>query len=180
MLPKKVRSLNQYNLRNKNNISKQPMNSTLRINSFVNHMTDKWNAMDDEIKYIGGLNEFTHHLKKKDKKPPKYYCVGDRRSNIHHARMRLRCSLLSDDLHKMKIIDNPSCECGHTTEDATHYLFHCPLYNEERRILDSIDARTPRDAKTFLYGEMNAPNKKNVALFEKISEYIKETKRFDK
>ena len=125
MLPKKIRNLHTYNLRNKNDISKQPVKSTLRMNSFVSHMVDKWNSLDDDIKLTAGLKEFTRHLKKNDKKPPKYYSVGDRKSNIHHARMRMKCSLLSDDLYKMHIIEDPKCACGYANEDATHYLFQC-------------------------------------------------------
>ena len=79
----------------------------------------------------------------------------------------------------MKIVDSPSCICGHDKEDANHYLFQCTLYNNQRRIFDSLDAQTPRDTNTFLYGDKNAPNKRNIEMFEKISEYIKETKRFE-
>ena len=179
MLPRKVREANHYNLRNKNNLSKEPTRSTLRMNSFVTHMTDKWNKLDDEVKYIGGLHEFTQHLKRNDKKPPEHYLIGDRNTNIHHTRMRMGCSLLSADLFNMKIIDSPKCECGHDQEDASHYLFHCNLYTQQRRLLEDIDVIFKRDANTFLHGDANAPKKKNKELFEKISEYIRETKRFN-
>ena len=71
------------------------------------------------------------------------------------------------------------CACGHEKEDATHYLFNCTQYDQQRRIFDNLDAAIPREEKTFLYGKTNAPTKQNIELFEKISEYIRETKRFD-
>ena len=61
----------------------------------------------------------------------------------HHARCvlsRLRCNghslLLSSYLSRIGIIENPSCTaCGHSSQDTSHLILHCPAMDSLRRSL---------------------------------------------
>ena len=179
MLPSKVREHTEYNLRDRHNPRVTNVKSSQHMNSFIPSMTNKWNNTDDNIKYLGGLNELKAHLRKHDKKAPPYYYIGERKYSIHHARMRMNCSLLAADLFNMKIIDSPKCECGHDWENAEHYLFECRLHAHAREILDNIDANIPRDSKTFLCGQEGLTTSMNSKIFKWVIKFIGETKRFD-
>ena len=78
----------------------------------------------------------------------------------------------------MKIIDRKDCDCGHPTEDATHYLFKFPNYTDERRIFAVVDGDFTHDSNTFLFGDASKTIKQNIKLFETVCKYIKSTKRF--
>ena len=58
----------------------------------------------------------------------------------HHARCvlsRLRCNelslLLSSYLSRIGRIENPSCSaCGHSSQDTSHFILHCPATDSLR------------------------------------------------
>ena len=68
-----------------------------------------------------------------------------------HARCvlsRLRCNgqslLLSSYLSRIGRIENPSCSaCGHSSQDTSHLILHCPATDSLRRSLfgDSLSLR---------------------------------------
>ena len=178
LLPHHTRQQSDYNLRNKNQLALHRARTEMLRNSFIPSMTKTWNDLEDSIKYIGSIHDFKSHLRKDDTKPPPYYYAGDRRSQIYHTRMRMGCSSLRNDLFNMKIIDRKDCDCGHPTEDASHYLFSCPNYAEERIIFQDIDNGFSHDSKTFLFGDRSKTVKQNTKLFVTICQYIKNTKRF--
>ena len=74
-------------------------------------------------------------------KVPKYYIQGDKRSSVHHARLRNNCSNLNHDLfiNHLKPISN--CDCGDDVEDAEQYFFKCQRYVEQRLVL--FDSNKP-------------------------------------
>ena len=51
---------------------------------------------------------------------------GDRKSQILHTRLRLKCSSLNNNLFLKNIVDSPICVCGES-ESNHHYLYECPL-----------------------------------------------------
>ena len=61
----------------------------------------------------------------------------------HHARCvlsRLRCNghsvLLGSNLTRIGRIENPSCSaCGHSSQDTSHLILHCPATDSLRRSL---------------------------------------------
>ena len=178
LLPAKTFTKTHYNLRNKHNLTQVKTNNTLYQNSYFPKFSKLWNSLDNNTKYAGNLHEFKKVLRAKDKKPPKYYNTGDRQSQTAYARLRMQCSGLNGHLYIMKVIQDPKCHCGHETEDSHHYLFECPLFNENRRIFNTLDMRIKRDAVTFLYGDPDLPVKLNTVLFSAVTEYIRTTKRF--
>jgi len=74
-----------------------------------------------------------------------WFRVGDRFSNIHHARLRIGSSKLKAHLHfNLFVEDDPSCSCGFEIEDPYHFFFVCPRYAQNRVILfDSISRIAP-------------------------------------
>ena len=106
------------------------------MNSFVTHMSDQWNNLDEDIEYIGGLQEFVHHLKKmtKNTKPLLHQRKENQRPPHQNAH---EMYFLVTDLYKMTIIDSPKCDCGYENEDAYHYFFQCLNYGQQcRRFLE--------------------------------------------
>merc|ERR1711947_35576 len=91
-----------------------------------------WNVQSIQIQDILSANALKRKLKNKEKSP-KYYNSGNRTAQITHARMRMNCSNLNDDMVKRYLSLNRACSCGHDIENAEHYLKECPNYNEERR-----------------------------------------------
>ena len=69
------------------------------------------------------------------KKPNKMYYYGNRHNNRIHARLRMKCSILKDDLYKLHVMDRPLCMCGKSAKTAKHYFFQCKLYSNQRNIL---------------------------------------------
>ena len=60
--------------------------------------------------------------------------------HAHCVLSRLRCNghspLLSSYLSRIRRIENPSCSaCGHSFQDTSHLILHCPATNSLRRSL---------------------------------------------
>jgi hypothetical protein len=122
LLPETTKQRTNYDLRNRNNLSLVKANTTSFQNSYIPITVKQWNNLDENIRFIGSLLDFKHHLKKDDNKVPIYYYTGDRPSQIVHARMRMGCSPLKHDLHTMHILDHGGCECGHEREDCNNFF----------------------------------------------------------
>ena len=104
--------------------------------------------------------------------------TGERKQQIHHARLRNRYSNLNADLFYNHLNDTPYCECEATTEDAEHFFFKCPLFAEQRRAL-FIGTRSfhPLSAHKLLFGIEGRTDKDNSDLFLQVQHFIKSTKR---
>ena len=76
-------------------------------------------------------------------------------------------------------MNNRSCGCGYAVEDARHFFFDCPLYNDQRNNpnagLISFDVT---DLKMLLNGNPNLDNNMNSSVQETVMKYIKDTHRF--
>ena len=179
ILPSKVQARTNYNLRNKHEIQNTKARTTQYQKSFMPTLTKQWNELPDNIKYIGGLQDFKHHLSQNDKKTPKHYYKGPRKYQIITARMRMKCSALNFHLYNMHIVEEKSCSCGHDTEDPDHYFFNCTNYTQPRIILDNIPNRRNLSLKTLLYGNTAISRRDNTLLIDAVAEYLNQSKRFD-
>ena len=141
-----------------------------------------WNDLDNQTRESESLAEFKRILKQRFKPPevPLYFLTGDRFSQVHHARIRNKCSNLNADLSNNHLTANASCRCGSPYEDAEHFFFRCPEYRDQRRQL-FINTRSvhPLSVKKLLFGIETLNNNQNSHLFEEVQRYIKRTKRFD-
>ena len=102
--------------------------------------------------------------------------------NIHHTRIRLGCSKLKSDLHF-----NLFCgrydhfyTCDRVIEDAYHYVFICPNYNDQRLVLlNSVSQITEPRLSYLLRGNYELSVNDNDKLFKHVQTFIQETTRFN-
>ena len=180
LVPPLIGQVTQYNLRNVNNIRTISCNSQLYYNSFLPSTVRAWNDLPDELRNSETLDIFKHRLNVSIKKPPKYFCTGQRTLQIHHTRLRTKCSSLNNHLFTKNIIEDPSCLCG-ALEDTEHYLLHCTLYTEHRnKMIDDISNLIQDDitADLLTYGSTSANNNTNSEIFKVVQSFILKTKRF--
>ena len=76
------------------------------------------------------MSQFKSALNRNLKKTAKRFTVGQRQGQILHARLRLKCSNLKQDLVNNHLEEDPTCpNCRNVNETVEHYLLHCPLFN---------------------------------------------------
>ena len=94
------------------------------------------------------------------------------------------------DLFKHSFQDtiNPLCNCGQTSESATHFFIHCPFFINERRTLHStmrsLDSKllncTDYDlTQTLLLGNTSQILGNNFKIVNASIDYISSSKKFD-
>ena len=153
--------------------------------SFLPEAIRLWNQLPINIKSINDYSKFAAQIVGKKQKIRDSFYYGNRVENVLHARLRMKCSSLRDDLFRLHIIDNPICLCGQAPETDEHYFFWCPLYANQRNCLlnsvdDLPDLRTRNiTTNTLLYGIENGDKETNRKLVDIVHEYIKTTNRFN-
>ena len=111
---------------------------------------------------------------------PSFFLVGDQFQQIHHARIRNKCSSLNCDLFNNHLRDNKHCMCGNLCEDAEHFFFRCPLYTNQRlQLFTDTRQHHPLSCQKLLFGIDNLSAEDNSALFQYVQRYIKLTRRFE-
>jgi hypothetical protein len=186
IVPPTVGDRQRYNLRTGGNISQISAQKQCYFKSFFPATIKEWNMLPLTIRNSPSLNSFERRLKVHFQPPTKmlWFSVGDRFSNIHHARLRIGCSKLKAHLHfNLFVEDDPSCGCGFEIEDPYHFFFVCPRYAQNRVILfDSISRLVPDTAprlSLLLRGDVNLSVDKNTAICEYVQAFIKTTGRFN-
>ena len=66
---------------------------------------------------------------------PKHYLCDPRKLNIVVSQLRCSVSSLNNDLYRVNIISNPSCQCGVDFENINHYFSEGPHYLNIRTTL---------------------------------------------
>ena len=163
MIPPTVAESNNYNLRNRHNIS-QPANRLSKYqNSFFPSTIKTWNTLDLNIREVPTFFTLKKRLQFKyfrNKKIPCYISSGDRYLHVLQSRLRNRCSALNSDLYHANLILNALCSCGKSDETAKHFLLHCYYivknYIVQRNIfligIREISNNLPIDELTLLFG----------------------------
>ena len=91
--------------------------------------------------------------------------------------------------HNFQDCLNPICICGLDIESTSHFLLHCPTFNDERYTLLSTFNKNKTDYKileltkssltqSLLFGNTSFDRKKTLILNATI-EYILSTERFE-
>ncbi len=107
-----------------------------------------------------------------------------------HTRLRLGCSTLNYDKHKIGISDTDRCECGER-ETAYHFLLDCSIDLRKRiRMLDSVmdvlldNNRTEADIdeinniNLYLRGSPRLTLNENTRIFKAVHIFLEDTGRF--
>jgi hypothetical protein len=107
--------------------------------------------------------------------------LGSRKCNIIHTRLRHQCSSLGADLFRANIINDLSCPCGCTLEDAIHYLLECPLYaNARMQLFMNSTPHTVISIENLLFGSDNLTDENNLIVLRNVQKYIHHTNRFER
>ena len=92
--------------------------------------------------------------------------------------MRMGCRQLNSDLHKIGVVESPSCSCGANIETSYHFFFQCNRYVLLRNELQcKIITLGNFNLKTLLFGT-NGTTSQNEDIFKAVHKYIKYSGRF--
>ena len=171
----------RYNLRIKKPLKIPYCRLETFSRSFFPRTAKHWNDLPDRVRSANSLFEFKQHFKREPPDLLPLYYYGERWPSIHHARMRIGCSKLRNDLcNNLRVIDNSNCDCGNPNETAHHYFLECPLFNHERASLTNhLVGLTTVTLSHLLYGNKALNMNENKRVFEAVHEYIARTKRFN-
>ncbi len=149
--------------------------------SFIPFASRLWNNLSNHIRTVSSVIEFKQLLYLNEHKPNKLYYFGERFPSIHHARLRIGCSGLNDDLcTKLHVVSDSICECGFPVENAEHYFLHCPLYQHEREVLiNQLQVHTDVTLEHILYGNPHLSQTINCEMFYAVHTFIVDTQRFN-
>ena len=90
--------------------------------------------------------------------------------------------------HNFQDCLNPICSCGLDIEPTSHFILHCPTFNDERctllSTLNNIDCKLLELTKsslsqTLLYGNTLFDKEKNTRILNATIECILSTGRFE-
>ena len=104
----------------------------------------------------------------------------ERKLNSAIIRLRIGHYGLSQHLHRLKLEDSPSCECGQV-EDIKHVLMFCPKYYSARVILKQAlsNLKIPFHLDRLLGSDKDSPDKVKI-LFRHIAFLLKSTKLIER
>jgi hypothetical protein len=170
-----------YNLRHKQALKQPFCRLETFQKSFCPRTISLWNNLSPQIQTALSLNEFKQSLKPVLDDQIVLYYYGERWPSVHHARMRIGCSKLNNDLcNHLHVINNPYCQCGQAIENAKHFFLDCPLYTPERDILiNHIQRITDITVEHLLYGNSLLSLADNKRVFDAVHDFIKNSKRFN-
>ena len=96
-------------------------------------------------------------------------------------RLQLGCSKLKSDLcFKLHVVDDPSCACGVPVEDAYHFFFHCPLYDDIRvDLMTSVSSVTVCNLSNLLFGDDALGLNENMVIFDAVHLFLNQSRRFN-
>ena len=174
LLPRTFGSI-RNNSRNPDNFVAFKTRTETFKSSFIPSSVILWNSKSPAERTIENV---TASMKTKS---VELFYYGERKANIIHAQLRMKCSKLNAHLFSLHVVDSPACPCGHNFEDSSHYLFDCALYLVSRqnlleRLIELID---PRDInlETLLNGTEAYDYQINCKIFDAIHEFILESGR---
>ncbi|KAK3099985.1 hypothetical protein FSP39_012969 [Pinctada imbricata] len=183
LLPETIQEITPYNLRNSSNYRAPQLRLQSSFISYIPSTLRLWSNLSDETKDQPTYTKFKSSLdtlyEANTNKVPSYFLVGDRKPNILLTRLRNTCSNLNADLFKVNLNNSPVCSCGSSIEDASHYLLLCPLYNEQRRILNSrLQPLYPLTLSDLLSGSTNLSLTENTYIQLAVQDFILASNRF--
>ena len=168
-----------YNLRNSENVCVPMTRLETFKRSFYPRAIDLWNKLDLNIQQKQSLSSFKSALKNPPKELNILFYYGQRWPSIHHARLRMGCSLLSYDLClNLHVVNDPSCRCG-AVETPYHFFFNCTNYSLQReRMLTQINHLSECTLNLLFYGDAELTLDLNRKIFEAVHTFIRESNRF--
>ena len=178
LVPSLVGNNSRYSLRNADNVQTPSARTNQYQQSFLPLVIREWNLLPLETRESTSIAAFKHFLNNDCHSLPKYYNVGNRKSQVLHSRIRTKCSSLNADLFTRNLVISPLCMCGER-EDSSHFFFYCPLYREIRNdLITAVSSVCAISLDSLLFGNANIPYKDNVVIFKEVHKFILKSKRF--
>ena len=135
ILPPSRNVMTERTLRSSQNITGIFARTETFKNSLFPRTIEEYNGLDPSIKLAPSVVEFKQMLMTdKPYKNPLFY-LGDRKFSIIHAKLRMKCSSLNGHLYNLRIIDSPTCSCGHVFEGNYHFFMECFIFTLERETM---------------------------------------------
>ncbi len=168
-----------YNLRNSMDIVIPLVRLDSYKRSFFPHAITLWNKVSLNVRQLPSLKRFKSAIVTKEKCNILYY-YGKRWPSIHHARIRLGCSKLREDLHKnLHVVESSQCPCGYHTENACHFFFECPQYTDIRlQLFSAISCYCLINLDIILHGSKKLTLIQNQSIFDAVHKFIEKSNRF--
>jgi len=178
LLPRQNSDIVPHNLRNREHIKPPYARLETYKRSFLPYAINIWNSLTSNTRNMQSLHLFKQSLK--DVEANVLYYYGKRWAQIHHARIRMGCSLLNYDLcYKVYVIDNPACRCGASMETAFHFFMECPLYQLQREnMVNTIERYANCTLQTILRGTDTVNLEDNKHIFDAVHTFIYQSHRF--
>ena len=161
-------------------------------NYFFPYSVNQWNNLDPAIRSIDKISMFKKSLLKFIRPSQTYvYNVNDYVGLKLLTRLRLNLSHLYEHKFRHNFQDtvNPLCSCSLESESTTHFLLHCPFYNNQRialfesiRDIDESISNLSEDnlANTLLYGNNELySSETNTRILNCTICYLKSSERFE-
>ena len=178
LVPSTVTEVSRYNLRNSSDIRTVNSRTSQYFNSFLPSSIREWNSLPEQHRTSSTVTSFKYHLNQPNSFIPKFYYVGERKTQMLHTRLRTKCSSLNYDIFLKNLSDSPLCSCGNV-ENAEHYLLHCHLYRQPRaEMLNTLSQICHVTLDTLLFGDSSLSYDANSTIFLTVQKFIKDSKRF--
>lgn len=176
----KLNEHRHYHLRNHSNIRVPKCRLETYKKSFFPRTINLWNNLANEVRAVDSIEEFKRNFIPIRNELQVLYYYGERWPALHHARLRVGCSKLNSDLHyNLHVVENPSCICGSSLENAEHFLLQCPQFQNFRVVmLNDIQPVMPISVMNLLFGNLHYTLEENQRVFSAVHQFIVNTKRF--
>ena len=178
LVPSTVENTSAYHLRDSQNIRPLLTRTQLYYKSFLPACVREWNELSLDIRNSDSLSSFKQQLDKENTKVPRYYSSDNRLLQIHHTRLRTKCSSLNQHLYSKNIIEDPSCICG-SVKSTRHFLLECTRYNQARTTMTyTLSTFCVPSLNVLLFGDNTLNNHYNKLIFQAVQKYIADRKHF--
>lgn len=178
IVPMNITETTPYNLRNANDIRTISARTSQHFNSFLPSAIRDWNSLTEDQRNSNTVSSFKLHLSQPTITVPKYFYLGDRRSQILHTRLRTKCSSLNYEIYLKNLTDSPLCRCG-SIENSHHYFLQCRFYNQQRcELLNNVSQFCHISVDILLFGDSSLSADANKKIFLAVQKFIRDTKRF--
>ena len=180
-----------YSTRNHVNIPLFKTYHNFFKNSFFPSTIIEWNNLDPNLRNSDTYGTFKNTILKFIRPSPNSVFECHNPQGIKFlTRLRLVLSRLREHKFKHNFQDspNPLCKCSAEVESTSHFLLHCPVYNNDRSSLIStirnidcklLEITDSSLTQTLLYGNPSFDIITNSLILNATIDFILSTKRFE-
>ena len=188
LIPEKTSS---YVTRNAENIPLFNIKHNFYKNSFFPSSIIEWNNLDPKLRNSENFGNFKNNILKFIRlKPNSFFNCSNLKGIRLITRLRLELSHLREHKFKYNFQNclNPLCSCGSSIESTSHFLLHCPIFDDKRHTflstLNNIDSKMLESTdsyltQTLLFGCTSFDSETNTLVLNSAIDYILSTERFE-